>query len=254
MRRGKIVFVGDVHGQTETVCRGILAARPDGAVLLGDLELPVPLEQAFAPVLAAGIALSWIPGNHDSDPDLWYDHLFLSSLADRNLNARTDVVAGWRVAGLGGVFREKVWHPKAGDGMSRRATRQEFLQTINKSDRWRVGLMPDDGSDGLPRSHRTSIFWEDYERLWCLGERGERADVLVCHEAPSSHRHGFKVLDELAERLGCRYIVHGHHHENGLTILDNGTTVVGVGLATLWGAGGCWGEPGALLQGFLGRR
>ena len=33
-----------------------------------------------------------------------------------------------------------------------------------------------------------------------------RADILVCHEAPSSYRHGFNAIDELAEAIGAKRI------------------------------------------------
>lgn len=47
-----------------------------------------------------------------------------------------------------------------------------------------------------------------------------QADILVTHEAPSYHSNfglkdtGFQVIDELAQFLGARYVVHGHHHDN----------------------------------------
>ncbi|MGZ5802336.1 MAG: metallophosphoesterase family protein, partial [Burkholderiaceae bacterium] len=50
-----------------------------------------------------------IPGNHDTDETRHYDHLFGSTLADRNLHGRIETIAGVRIAGLGGVFRTKVW-------------------------------------------------------------------------------------------------------------------------------------------------
>jgi len=35
----------------------------------------------------------------------------------------------------------------------------------------------------------------------------------VSHEAPGSHRHGFKVIGELAAAMGVKNIFHGHLHE-----------------------------------------
>jgi hypothetical protein len=40
-----------------------------------------------------------------------------------------------------------------------------------------------------------------------------RADILVTHEAPSCHRHGFDVIDQLACALRVKELFHGHHHE-----------------------------------------
>ncbi|MGJ7567706.1 antitoxin Xre/MbcA/ParS toxin-binding domain-containing protein [Variovorax sp. GB1R11] len=36
--------------------------------------------------------------------------------------------------------------------------------------------------------------------------------ILVAHEAPAAHPHGWQVIDELAEKLGVQLVVHGHHH------------------------------------------
>lgn len=51
------------------------------------------------------------------------------------------------------------------------------------------------------------IFPVDYERL-----QKQRADILVTHEAPSSHPHGF-AIDELASRMGVSKAIHGHHND-----------------------------------------
>ena len=45
------------------------------------------------------------------------------------------------------------------------------------------------------------------------GFAGKRADILVTHEAPSSHPHGFAAIDELANRLGATTSFHGRHHD-----------------------------------------
>jgi predicted phosphodiesterase len=61
-----------------------------------------------------------------------------------------------------------------------------------------------------------------------------RADVLVTHEAPSNHEFGFPVIDELAERMGVKMIVHGHHHRAYEATLPNGIAVVGVAKAGMY--------------------
>ncbi|MBT2333203.1 DUF2384 domain-containing protein [Variovorax paradoxus] len=71
--------------------------------------------------------------------------------------------------------------------------------------------------DGIARRHRSSIFPEDYQQLL----RGPPADILVTHEAPAAHPHGWKVIDELAEALGVQLVVHGHHHRC-IDYLDEG--------------------------------
>ncbi|KAF0225737.1 MAG: hypothetical protein FD176_184 [Rhodospirillaceae bacterium] len=71
-----------------------------------------------------------------------------------------------------------------------------------------------------------SIWPEDYERL-----AQQQADILVTHEAPSNHPHGFIEIDQLAEAMGAKLIVHGHHHRDYQTALPSGIRVIGVGLA-----------------------
>jgi calcineurin-like phosphoesterase family protein len=89
-----------------------------------------------------------------------------------------------------------------------------------KTRRWR---------GGLPLWHRDTIFPDDFDQL-----AAQRFDVLVTHEAPSSHQHGFAVIDQLAESGGARLIVHGHHHDSYAATLPNGIAVRGLGLAEPW--------------------
>jgi len=56
----------------------------------------------------------------------------------------------------------------------------------------------------------------------------------VTHEAPSSHPHGFEVIDRLAENAGARLIVHGHQHQSYAATLPGGVRVRGLGLAEPW--------------------
>ncbi len=41
----------------------------------------------------------------------------------------------------------------------------------------------------------------------------EKAGILVTHEAPSCHPHGYSEIDELAQAMGAKMVVHGHHHD-----------------------------------------
>jgi predicted phosphodiesterase len=189
-----ILFVGDPHGRFEHVIEIVLERGPDAVVFLGDLQAPRPLEQELAPILAH-TDVWFIPGNHDTDRDSDHDHLFGSTLADRNLHGRVVTVAGVRIAGLGGVFRGKVWMPP---NEPRVTDSERFIATTPRQDRWR---------GGLPRKHRSTIFPEHVAAL-----TNQRADVRVTHEAPSCHPHGFAAIDELGRRLGVRLAFHGHHH------------------------------------------
>jgi predicted phosphodiesterase len=82
----------------------------------------------------------------------------------------------------------------------------------------------------LAHSLATAAIWpEDVEALGNL-----KADVLVTHEAPSSHPAGSVVIDSLARRMGARTIVHGHHHVVSHARAADGLRVLGV--ASAWGA------------------
>ncbi|CAN5243853.1 metallophosphoesterase [soil metagenome] len=191
-----IFFCGDMHGRFEHIIEAVHDHRPGAIVLLGDLQAARPLDVELAEILA--LTEVWlIHGNHDTASQADHDHLFGSSLAGRNLHGRVETVAGVRIAGMGGVFRGNVWSPP---GPAHFASREDFVARAGKGNRWR---------GGLPLKHRSTIFPADIERL-----AQERAEVLVTHEAPSSHPHGFAAIDELARRLGAGRSFHGHHHDS----------------------------------------
>ena len=191
----RIFFAGDTHGNFNHVIQAVRKHRPAAVVFLGDLQPQRPLEQELQPVLDL-TEIWWIFGNHDTASDADHDHLFGSALADRNLHGRVVEIAGVRIAGLGGVFRGHVWSPP---GDIRHQTPEDYAAHCGEGNRWR---------GGLPRKHRSSIFPADYARLV-----GERAEILVTHEAPSSHPYGFDVIDELTRSLRAARLFHGHHHD-----------------------------------------
>jgi hypothetical protein len=127
-------------------------------------------------------------------------------------------IRGVRIAGLPGVFKPRIWHPA--DAAPSFWTRAAFLASLRPGEAWR---------DGLPLFHRDTIFPEDFDHLATLG-----CDILVTHEAPSCHPHGFAVIDVLAKTCGARLIVHGHHHQSYTAFLSNGIGVRGLGLAEPW--------------------
>lgn len=192
---GRIFFCGDVHGNFGHVIKAVREHEPTAVVFLGDLEPQRPLEQELQQILDL-TEIWWIHGNHDTDSDAGYDSLFRSALADQNLHGRVVEIAGVRIAGLGGVFRGQVWAPPA---TGKFETPEAYVERCGKGNLWR---------GGLPRKHRSSIFPADYA---CLV--GQRAEILISHEAPSSHPHGFAAIDELARSLGVRVAFHGHHHD-----------------------------------------
>lgn len=190
-----ILFCGDPHGHFGHIIEAVQKHQPVAVILLGDLQAQRPLEVELALIL--NMTEIWlIHGNHDTDSEADHDHLFGSAMADHNLHGRVVEIAGLRIAGLGGVFRGKVWTPPAPATFE---NPKQYLARCGKGNFWR---------GGLPLTHRSTIFPVDYE---CL--RKQRADILVTHEAPSSHPHGFAAIDQLAISLGVITSFHGHHHD-----------------------------------------
>ena len=196
----KLIFFGDPHGDLEPVIATVERFQPEAIVLLGDIQARQPLHVELGPIL--GLTEVWfIHGNHDTDNVEDFDNLFESQLADRNLHGRVVEIAGYKVAGLGGIFRSKIWDPRQPIEKAAFQSSDAMRRTMKREERWR---------DGISRKHRSSIFPADYQRLLRSGP----ADILVAHEAPSVHTHGWQVIDELAETLGVQLVVHGHHHRN----------------------------------------
>jgi predicted phosphodiesterase len=207
-----VLFAGDPHRNFAPILRACAALTPGTLIVVGDLELPEPLDRVLAP---AGWDVRWILGNHDTDTEADYDNL---TGHPGDLGLRVTETEGLRIAGLPGVFKPRVWMP--GDGPAVYQTRAAFQAALRPGEAWR---------GGLPLFHRDTIFPEDFSRLASL-----RFDVLVSHEAPSSHKHGFLVIDDLAAACGARLIVHGHHHKSYTATLSNGIAVRGLGLAEPW--------------------
>lgn len=237
-----VVFIGDVHRHWRYVAEGLARSprRPRVAVLLGDMECDRPLDEAAAPLLDAGIEVHWIWGNHDYDggPEMW------TNLVDaaRNprtrhgaLNARVAEIGGLRVAGLGGTFRRRVWEPPGSPRLRARAELIEDMAELGPewSEEQRRSM-----ADALAAM---AIWPEDVEALL-----SSRADVLVTHEAPSSHPQGVPAIDEIARRMGARLVIHGHHHVCYRARAEDGLQVQGVGAGCGVGLDGrVWwaGEP-----------
>lgn len=191
-----IFFCGDMHGSFAHILEAVMEHRLDAIVLLGDLQAERPLEVELAEVLDQ-TEVWLIHGNHDTASQADHDHLFGSGLAGRNLHGRVALVAGVRIAGLGGVFRARIWQPP---GLAYFVSQEDFAARSGKGNRWR---------GGLPLKHRSTIFPAYVERL-----ARERAEVLVSHEAPSCRPHGYGAIDALATSLGAGQSFHGHHHDS----------------------------------------
>jgi len=192
-----VLYCGDPHGEFRHILKAAAKMPAAPIVLLGDLEPARPLHAELESVRDR---VWYIHGNHDTDSDgswirLWEDN----DLIDRNIDGRVVKLSnGIRLAGLGGVFRGEVWHPELNVEPLFR-NRHAHTRATPRQDRWR---------EGVHRKHWSTIYPDELDAMADL-----RADVLVTHEAPSYHRHGFEILDTLAQCMGVKVTVHGHHHD-----------------------------------------
>jgi predicted phosphodiesterase len=193
---GPVLYCGDPHGSFRHIIEAAGHTKASAVVLLGDMEPQRPLHLELEPILDR---VWWLPGNHDADTDELYERVWGSKLADRNVHGKVVVLPdGTRLASLAGVFREAVWHPGVA-GEPRFRSRKQHAKSTPRQDRF---------NGGHHRKHWGTIYPDELDRLAEL-----RADVLVTHEAPGDHPHGFEILDTLAQSLGVKVTVHGHHHD-----------------------------------------
>lgn len=199
-----IYFYGDVHGNFEHVLATVQRDKPDAVIFLGDLEAQWPLDVALEPIIGT-TQIHWVHGNHDTDSTGNYTNVFDSTLGPQNLHGRVVDVCGLKIAGLGGVFRGKVWMPPDEPFFDSYAAYAQHLRSLQPPHQQITN------SGQLSRrelTHKSTIFPDIFDGLATL-----RADILVTHEAPSCHPKGFKEIDSLARALGVTKTFHGHHHD-----------------------------------------
>lgn len=191
-----ILFFGDTHGGFEHCLSIVECYKPKAIIFLGDLQASAPLHLVLKDVVPL-TQIWWIHGNHDTDSYDYYTHLFDSPLANYNLHGRVANIAGYNVAGLGGVFRGRIWDPQK-EGWNYYA-QQDYTEHLSPHLRFR---------NGVSLKQRSSIFPETYMAL-----RKQRCDIFVAHEAPSCNRFGFFAMDRLTQAMGAKKYFHGHHHD-----------------------------------------
>lgn len=206
---GDIWFCGDTHGSLEHIVEHVLTVHamgqaPSAIILLGDIDAPRPLHIEFEAI--RGLTdIYWIPGNHDGDDNASWNNLVSSDLADASLHCRVAQIGSRRVAGLGGIFRRRIWAPPD-------------APTFPSYEAWRTDLIsrrpPRDfglAESTEERRHLTTIFPEGIATLESQG-----ADILISHEAPECRAdgRGWQAIGNLARTLGVRYAFHGHHHDS----------------------------------------
>ena len=208
-RHDRILFAGDPHGNFKPLIAAVYKHQPEAVVLLGDYDLDMPLDICLQEIIGL-TEIWWIAGNHDFETPGKYHNLFHSALASNSLHLKVTEIAGLRIAGLGGIFLGRVWYPPQSPKWR---NKQHYLyhQPVNIQN-------PD-----IPLKYKSAIWHEEFEALKKL-----KADILVSHEAPGSHRHGFSVIGELAAAMGAKCIFHGHLHENYARTIKNNINVFGV--------------------------
>ena len=230
----EILFCGDAHGRFAHILAASERLMPMTVVLLGDMEFPRPAHLELAPIREITY---FVIGNHDTDTAESWANLSESGLADRCIDGRVATLPdGTRVAGLGGVFRAKVWAPPS-------APVHESYDAWERS--LARGWQKRETQFAVQRrTHRSTIFPNAYERL-----SSEHADILVLHEAPEPHPHGWSALNELARAMDVRQVIHGHHHDRPdyePYWRELGYEVHGVGLRGITGRDGAVIRPGEL--------
>ncbi len=238
MATEKIFICGDPHGVFEHIVEFVMEQRPAAVILLGDMVCGAPLDQILDPIRAA-TDVWFIHGNHDTDRPEFWSRLAESDLADRNLHGRVVDIQGIKVAGLGGVFREEVWLPPAPETYS---SFEEFARAERRGER--RAARSSQGPEGNRLKHRSTIFPQTYSALM-----KQRADMLVCHQAPSCHPEGYAAIDELAVAMGTTRLFHGHQHDNldySAWIAKTGIGAYGVGLRGITDYAGQVVVPGEL--------
>lgn len=213
-RHDRILFAGDPHGNFKPLIAAVHKHQPDAVILLGDYDLDMSLEICLQEIIGL-TEIWWIAGNHDFETPGKYKNLFHSELAGNGLHLKVTEIAGLKIAGLGGIFLGRVWYPPQ---PPKWRNKQHYLyhqpghiKPVNAQ------------STDLPLKYRSAIWHDEFEALKKL-----KADILVSHEAPGSHRHGFSVIGELAAAMGVKHIFHGHLHENYARIIKNNINVFGV--------------------------
>jgi hypothetical protein len=201
----RLWLVGDVHGEFDHIARALQvalnASRPLPAwlVFLGDIELEQQaFQDALAPLREVSPAsqIAYIHGNHDADSHSHWNHLHDGGGA-LDLHGRVADLSGVRVAGLGGVFMGRVWMPPM------EPVFRNKVEAMNRGEfQIRNGQRPSS-------KYHAAIYPDDVNLL-----ASKRADILVTHEAPSSHLFGFAPLDELARSMGAVRTFHGHQHDD----------------------------------------
>ena len=145
-----LVFFGDPHGQFEKLLRAGLADTTTCLFILGDFfdrefddNAIDSLRDVFNEFERKQRDFYYITGNHDAASLALHKFLY-EEFADHNLNGRIVTLgnSGVRVAGLGGVFRGRIWFPQSANLANTIKFRspEELLQSTPRHERVEDGL------------------------------------------------------------------------------------------------------------------
>jgi predicted phosphodiesterase len=219
--RSGIIACGDPHANWKPLLHACEQHHPEAVILVGDCDLvDQTITEVLAPLFQSGVAVRYVPGNHEADSEATWANL-VDAHPDGNLHGKIVEIGGLRVAGLGGAVERKLWDPAS----SRPPDFDCRTAYINS-------LGSDPHRDTKALVARATIFPQDLDEVASLGS----ADILICHDAPTTHPKGFNGIDAVAELLGVRLVIHGHHHESYDRVLPvgGGIRVRGLGKAEPW--------------------
>jgi hypothetical protein len=181
-----IVIAGDPHGNFAPILRACGAQEPGTLILLGDCELRVPLRHMLASLFTMGWHVHWILGNKDTETNTVFDNL-AGDFPTGDIGGTVIEVGGLRIAGLGGVFKPRIWYPRADQGHGRIEppqfnTRGEFLASLDAREHWRGGLRCGIAIRSFRRISRNwhsvgSMCWFRMRRLRAIGMGLPRSTV-----------------------------------------------------------------------------
>lgn len=203
-----LLIAGDPHGNFSEIHQAWQDYPHTPTLFAGDQGCLTP----FPEIIQHRTDTYFIDGNHDGDKKIYWDNLHADPT--RDINGRVITIGNMRVAGLGGVFRGKVWAPTS-DQLSDVPT---FTDAEWASEHGHKSIR------NIPIKHRVSIWPETIRAL-----AQQQADILLCHEAPTPHEHGWGIILTLAKDMGVHTIIHGHHHIDYQRTY-NGINIHGVGI------------------------
>jgi hypothetical protein len=205
-----LIIAGDPHGRFAAISDECLSQDPGTLILIGDQCLQRPLIIELADVISAGWDVRWILGNHDNEQAHQYDFL---TADPAGFLGGVHQLHGLRIAAVSGVFKGRFWYPREGHEPPKHRSRAAYLRSVLPTERWRLHdpRLDIEIFRGLPLRARDAIFPEDVSSI------SGPVDVIVSHESPVTAAMGdmgFGALNALADRVGCRLWLHGHHHRS----------------------------------------